>query len=314
MNYNEIIRLLLQSDVAVQYQVHRDLLDNNRPDLQKRILNEGRGTQFLSFRKSDGNWGIRFYQPKWTSTHYTLLDLKNLNPHPDNKLIKESISNILDNEKGPDGGIDASVTGKNSDVCLNGMVLNYAAYFKSDEEKLKSIVDFILSQQLSDGGFNCRYNSTGAVHSSLHSSLSVCEGIDEYIKNGYSYKTKELQKVEIKAREFILMHKLYLSDHTGKVINPAFLMLSYPGRWRYDILRALNYFRSSKVQYDKRMLPALGIIIKKRRKDGFWNLQAKHKGKTHFDREETGKASSWNTLRALRVLKYYSNDYFTANT
>lgn len=305
MKKEEIIHRLLKSDVSVQYQVYRDLLDDDRKDLQNRILKEGWGAQFLSFRKPDGHWGIRFYQPKWTSTHYTLLDIKNLNPHPDNKLIKESIDIILDNEKGKDGGIDPSVTGRNSDVCLNGMALNYAAYFKADEEKLKSIVNFILLQQLSDGGFNCRYNNTGAVHSSLHSTLSVCEGIHEYIKNGYLYKVKELQKAEIEAREFILMHKLYLSDRTGKIINPAFLMLSYPGRWRYDILRALNYFRSAKVPFDERMVPALDVIMKKRKKDGLWNLQAKHKGQTHFDPEETGKASCWNTLRVLRVLKYF---------
>lgn len=316
MNYTEIIKHLLQSDVAIQFQVQRDLLENVRPDLQKRILNEGWGKKLLSFRKNDGNWGQRFYQPKWTSTHYTLLDIKNLNPVRTNKLVQESINNILKNEKGVDGGINPSVTIKDADVCLNGMVLNYASYFKSDEEKLKSIIDYILLQQLPDGGFNCRYSQKKghvAVHSSLHSTLSVCEGLREYINNGYTYQLKEIQEAEIRAREFILIHRLYLSDRTDKIINPAFLMLSYPGRWRYDILRAMNYFRYAKVQYDERMKPAIEVLIKKRRKDGWWNLQAKHKGKTHFDPEETGKASKWNTLRVLRVLRYYNNDNFEFN-
>ena len=88
MNNEEIINWLLQSDVSVQYQVYRDLLDEEKPNLQNRILSEGWGKLFLSFRKPYGHWGIRFYQPKWTSTHYSLLDLKNLNPYPDNKLIK----------------------------------------------------------------------------------------------------------------------------------------------------------------------------------------------------------------------------------
>ena len=88
----------------------------------------------------------------------------------------------------------------------------------------------------------------------------------------------------------------------------GFLSLSFKSNPQV-FLRALNYFRSAKVPFEERMLAALEVIIKKRRKDGFWNLQAKHKGKTHFDPEETGKSSCWNTLRALRVLKHYNYDY-----
>ena len=309
MNVEEIINWLLQSDVSIQYQVHRDLLNTDRHDLKKRILSEGWGAKLLSYRKDNKHWGLGYYQPKWTSSHYTLLDIKNLNPVQDHLLVKESIDHILDHDKGEDGGVNPSGTVNQSDVCLNGMVLNFACYFKSEEEKLKSIVDFILSQQLPDGGFNCRYNRSGARHSSLHSSLSLCEGFREYLIYGYSYRKNEIQIAEKKAQEFILLHQLFISDRTGEIIHPAFLKLSYPGRWRYDILRALNYFRSAEYPYETRMKPALDVLIKKRRKNGMWPVQAKHPGKTHFDYEKTGKESKWNTLRALRVLKYYLNEY-----
>lgn len=83
-------------------------------------------------------------------------------------------------------------------------------------------------------------------------------------------------------------------------------MLSYPSRWRYDILRALDYFRLAGIAYDNRMDDAMEILLKKRRKDGKWPLQSKHPGQTHFDMEEVGKPSRWNTLRALRVLRHFS--------
>jgi len=194
---------------------------------------------------------------------------------------------------------------KKSDVCVNGMFLNYAAYFKMKEDDLKSIVDFLLSEWMEDGGFNCNSNTTGAVHSSLHSTISVIEGIVEYAKNGYRYRLEELQEAEDKSREFLLQHKLFRSHRTGVIIDKKMLMLSYPSRWKYDILRALDYFQFGMIGYDPRMQDALDILKRKQRKDNKWPVQAKHPGQTHFDMEKTGGPSRWNTLRALRVLKHF---------
>jgi len=50
------------------------------------------------------------------------------------------------------------------------------------------------------------------------------------------------------------------------------------------------------------------VLLKKRRQDNTWPLQARHTGQTHFEMEKPGEASRWNTLRALRVLKYFGLD------
>ena len=305
MGNNEIIKWLLAGDVSIQYQVFRDLLSEERKDLQARIATEGWGKRFLSKRKPEGHWGLKFYQPKWTSSHYTLLDLRNLCIDPDNVMIKESIVIILENEKGPDGGIRPIGSIQASDVCINGMFLNYASYFRSDEKKLESVVDFLISQHMHDGGFNCMSNRSGAAHSSLHSTISVLEGITEYENNGYRYRSNKLTRIRNAAIEFILLHQLYISERTGEIIKKEFLRLSYPSRWRYDILRALDYFRYSKTPWDDRMSPAINVLLNKRNSDATWNLQANHPGKIHFEMERPGKPSRWNTLRAMRVLKFY---------
>ena len=305
MNHEDIIIWLLNGDVSIQYQVQRNLLSSEREDLRNRIGSEGWGFQFLSKRRSDGHWGQKFYQPKWTSSHYTLLDLRNLCIDPLQPLIRESVDMIATTEKGPDGGIRPIGSVQKSDVCINGMFLNYASYFRTDKNKLKSVIDFILSQHMKDGGFNCMYNRSGAKHSSLHSTLSVVEGITEFEMNGYQYKLEELKRVEKEAKEFILTHRLYLSDRTGEIIHKDFLRLAYPGRWRYDILRALDYFRHSNSKYDERMKPALEILIQKRRKDNRWPLQAKHPGQVHFEMEKPGNPGRWNTLRAMRVINHF---------
>lgn len=304
MPNNQIINWLLEGDVSIQYQVWRDLLGEENLELRERIAVEGWGARFLQARHENGHWGRGFYQPKWISSHYSLLDLKNLGFPPDHPKIAESVSMILRNEKGEDGGINPSGEIRQSDVCINGMFLNYACYFKAEQPGLRSVVNFVITQHMPDGGFNCRFNRQGAVHSSLHSTISVLEGILEYRSNGYSYRLDELDGIAARAREFILHHRLFLSDRTGEIIDRRMLMLSYPPRWKYDILRALDYFQAANIEYDSRMEAALEILKKKRRADGAWPVQAKHAGQVHFDMEKTGSPSRWNTLRALRVLKH----------
>lgn len=301
----ETIDWLLEGDVSIRYQTYRDLLGVDKTQLRNKIQTEGWGLKFLSLQHSNGHWGRGFYQPKWTSSHYTLLDLKNLQISPNNKAIQKSIATIFATEKAPDGGLNPIGTAKLSDVCVNGMALNYACYFKTKEEELKSLVDFILSQQMDDGGFNCMFHRKGAVHSSLHSTLSVLEGILEYERNGYTYRLKELKKVKADSHEFILMHRLFRSDKTGEIIRPEFLKFCYPCRWHYDILKAMDYFQAANVKYDPRMNDAVNVILEKRTENGQWKLPAAYPGQTHFEMEPTGKPSRWNTLRALRVLKHY---------
>lgn len=306
MEKQQIIEWLLEGDISLQYQVHRDLLGEERKDLQDRIATEGWGKQFLSKRNLSGHWGDRFYQPKWISSHYTLLDLRNLNISPDNALAKETIELTLHSGIANDGGIQLGPsTADHSDVCVNGMFLNYASYFKSDEEKLSSIVDSILHEKMRDGGFNCRTTRSGATHSSLHTTISVLEGLIEFQKSGYTHRMKEVQDARISAEEFVLMHQLFLSDRTGEIIRKDFLNLPYPSRWKYNILRALDYFQYAGSKWDARMNPAIEVLRKKQNKDATWNVQAKHPGKVHFEMEKAGKPSRWNTLRAMRVLKHF---------
>lgn len=302
---NQVIDWLLEGDVSVQYQVWRDLLGEDRPELQKRISEEGWGRAILSNRLPGGHWGRSFYQPKWTSSHYTLLELKNLAICNDIPEIRETIQLILKNEKHDDGGVNPGKKSQNCDVCINGMFLNYASYFAAPEEELKSIIDFLISQQMHDGGFNCQLNRKGAVHSSLHTTISALEGILEYSRNGYSYRLTELLQVAVDSTEFILQHRLFKSDKTGEIINERMTCFSYPCRWYYDVLRALDYFQDAKIKYDPRMDDAMNLLLKKRNADGTWNLQSRHPGESNVEMEVPGKPSRWNTLRAMRALKHF---------
>ncbi len=306
MNKQQTIDWLLNGDVSLQYQVWRDLLKKDKKNLQQKIATDGWGNKFLSMQRANGHWGNSFYNPKWISTHYTLLDLRNLYLPPQNKIVQATLKLIVENEKSEDGGIRLGPSTSNySDVCVNGMFLNYASYFKIPEIKLRSIVDSILAEIMPDGGFNCQTTRSGAKHSSMHSTISVLEGFTEFQKAGFAYRKSAISQAVSSGIEFLLMHNLFLSDHTGEIIDKNFLKLTYPSRWRYDILRAMDYFQFAGIKWDNRMEEALTYLLKKRNKDGTWNMQAAHSGQVHFIMEKGGMPSRWNTLRMLRVLKHF---------
>jgi hypothetical protein len=304
---SNLIDWLLAGDVSIQYLTSKYLLKKPEQELvglRKRIATEGWGKAFLDARKTSGHWGRDFYQVKWISSHYTLLDLRYLEIEPV-KPVVETLWLILVKCKASDGSINETHSPRPGDICVNGMFLNYASFFGIPEAELKSIVDYLLDNRLPDGGFNCEWKTNRAVHSSMHTTISVLEGIREYIKAGNSYKIDEIRKASREAEEFLLIHRLYKSDKSGEVINKKWMMLSYPSRWKYDVLRALVYFVDAGSSYDPRMDDALDILVSKRGRDGTWPVQSKHPGLVHFDLEQSGASSRFNTLRALRVLRAY---------
>jgi hypothetical protein len=307
-----IIQWLLHGDVAIQYQVKRDLLNCSNEELvilQKRISEEGWGKAFLEKRNNETKmWGNGAYSPKWVSTHYSLLDLKNIGISPAHPFYIESSELLLNKLWYNKGQVQKY---RFQDMCICGMLLNICCYAHVQSSKFEEIVDYILDKHFADGGWNCSWPK-GHTHSSLHTTLSVLEGIQEYYKNGYSYRLNELLKAKAEAHEFILQHHLFKSHSTLKVIDDRMTKLSFPCRWKYDILRCLDYFQNVNCPYDERMDDALTVLLNKKRKSNRWPIQQKHTGLVHFDMEAAGSESRWNTLRTLRVLKEYKTEIYAS--
>ena len=310
MNENSLIQWLLEGDVSIQYQTYRDLLEASSDvtsELQARISTEGWGKSFLEKRDPKTLlWGNGSYSPKWISTHYTLLELKNLGIPQDNPQYKESAAVLLD-RMWVDGGKVTKT--RRQDLCVCAMILGICCYGKLQLPKQNEIVDYILEKQYSDGGWNCSWDN-GDQHSSLHTTLTVLEVFRDYEKYGYDYRLEEISDSIPKAWEFILRKKLFRSVSTGEVIDRKMLMLSYPCRWKYDILRCMDYFVSVQKSYDDRMEEALELILHKKRKNNRWPVQQKYAGLVYFNMEETGGDSRFNTLRVLRVLKFYQPERY----
>lgn len=303
---NAVVDWLLAGDPAIVVQTRRDILGErgSAEKLRTRIATEGWGRRYLQARRPDGHWGRGFYQPKWTSTHYTLVDLAALGLPRDNPEARASVDLVLSAPRGRDGGINYARTLPLSDVCINGMILAFASWFRPEDQRLRELVDYLLAVRQPDGGWNCEYHH-GSRRSSLHTTLSVLEGLWAFRALAGDYRTAKIDEALGPAVEFILAHRLYQVRKTGAVIDPRFLRFTYPPRWRFDALRALDSFQKAGVAYDERMSDALGVIQSKRQPDGRWLMAAPHPGEEHFRMEEVGKPSRWNTLRATRVLMHF---------
>lgn len=305
------IEWLLAGDPAIRWQVLRDLVGASECNFERerrKVARNGWGARLLAKQDPEGTWagGLSsdggLYSPKWTSTTYTMLLLRDLGLPAKNPQTRKACSLLLERGLQRDGGINYGWSGR-SETCITGMVLSILAYFEYDDDRLGGIAEHLLEQQMPDGGWNCR-RPLGAVHSSVHTTISVLEGLRLYSLHRKG-KTRAVQAAQRRGQEFLLRHRLFRSDRTGEIIKPEFTRFTFPPRWHYDILRALDYFQSVNAPRDRRLGEAIDIVGNCRRPDGRWTLPNQYKGKTYFKMERVGAASRWNTLRALRVLDWW---------
>jgi len=303
----EIISWLLEGDPSIRWQVQRDLLNSSLTKYEserRKIAKEGWGARLLALQDSSGTWGGGIYGPKWISTTYTMLTLRLLGLPQNNPQAKRACKIFLDEGKYTDGGINFfSYSLKYSETCVTGMILALLAYFRYPDEYIHSIASYLINQQMTDGGWNCE-SYKGATHSSFHTTISALEGLYEY-ECLFPEKKKLISQVRARGHEFLLAHRLYKSHRTGKVFNAKMTAMPFPPRWKYDFIRALDYFRSCEAPRDERMSDAIELLQTKQKKDGLWPINSGMSGLKYFDLEKAGQPSRWNTLRALRILNWW---------
>ena len=305
-----VVRWLLEGDPAVRWQVLQDLTDAPPDEVaaeRARVERSGWGARLLSLQGADGFWagGACFPasytrdepgQP-WTATMHTLQTLRILGLDPTCEGARKAIRLVAQNGRWEHAGeryFDGEV-----EPCINGRTIEAGAYFGVD---VRGIVERVLAEQLGDGGWNCEAEN-GSVRSSFDTTVNVLDGLLEleHAKEG----TEEVRTARRRAEEYLFQRSLFRRQSTGGVVQPAYLELAFPYYWHYDVLRALDYFRKAGAP-DPRMAEAVSVLRSKRQPDGRWLLERVHPGRVHFHLEGgVGTPSRWNTLRALRVLKWW---------
>lgn len=299
-----VIDWLLDGDPSVQWQVQRDLLDRPQPEwatTRRQVELKGWGKELLDRQDPGGTWGGGLYTPKWTSTNYTLLQLRRLGLDHSNDAAQRGCLRLLDDADWYEGGVSYWTTRKLAERCVNGMVLSTAAYFRINDLRVDSMAGLLVAVQMEDGGWNCE-DYRGATHSSFHTTISVLEGLTEWKRSTGSERADDAISL---GHEFLLSHEMYKSHRSGQVINEAWTKAWFPPRWHYDVLRGLDHLQDLPAEPDLRAAGAVDLLERAKRPDGRWPKGSQYTGTTHFTMEPGRVAGRWNTLRALRVLRWW---------
>jgi hypothetical protein len=308
-----VVDWLLDSDPSVRWQVMRDLTDAPATEVaaeRARIATEGVGARLLALQGGDGRWGGAAWNRGWDSTMHVLTLLREMGLDPASSEARRALALVRDRVTwqgcGPpecDG--NPFFTGE-VEPCINGQVAASGAYFGQD---VRGLVDRLLGEQLPDGGWNCEA-AKGSTRSSFNTTICVLEALLEHEQGVGSHP--DVAGARLRGQEYLLERRLFRRHSTGQVIErdrkgaTAWTRFAFPTWWHYDVLRGLEYLRRAGVSHDERVAEAIELVAAKRDGDGRWPLETRHPGRMPVETDAgEGRPSRWNTLRALRVLRWH---------
>jgi hypothetical protein len=269
------------------------------------------GAALLALQETDGRWGGAAWNHGWNSTMHVLMLLRDLGLDPESDQAHRAVGLVRDGVTwkgcGPEECDDNPFFAGEVEPCINGQVGAAGAYFGQD---VRGIVDRLLAEQLSDGGWNCE-TENGSTRSSFNTTICVLEALLEHERS--TRGSPEVTKARLRGQEYLLERRLFRRRSTGEVIerdrksDAVWTRFAFPTWWHYDVLRGLDYLRSAGVTPDERVAEAVELVASKRDGDGRWPLETQYPGVMSVEIDEgEGRPSKWNTLRAVRVLDWYS--------
>jgi hypothetical protein len=308
------IRWLLASDPSIRWQTMRDLTDASDGEVaaeRARVATEGLGARLLALQAPDGRWGGAAWNRGWDSTMHVLTLLREMGLDPAASEARRAVGFVRDRVTwkgcGPEETQDNAFFEGEVEPCINGQVAAAGAYFGQD---VRGIIDRLLGEQLSDGGWNCEAEN-GSRRSSFNTTICVLEALIEHERAGGG--NPAVTEARLRGQEYFLERRLFRRRSTGEVIerdrkgDAAFTRFAFPTWWHYDVLRGLESLRRAGVAPDERVAEAIDVVASKRGGDGRWPLETRSPGRMPVEMDEgEGRPSRWNTLRALRVLDWYS--------
>ena len=309
-----VVDWLLEGDPAVRWQVMRDLADAPAAEVaaeRARVATEGAGAQLLALQADDGRWGGAAWNRGWDSTMHVLTLLRELGLDPASAEARRAVGLVHDRVTwkgcGPPECDGNSFFAGEVEPCINGQVAASGACFGQD---VRGLVDRLLGEQLPDGGWNCEAEN-GSTRSSFNTTICVLEALLEHERAGGS--RPDVTASRLRGQEYLLERRLWRRRSTGAAIErdrkggADWTRLAFPTWWHYDVLRGLDYLRSAGVSPDERVAEAVALVASKRDHEGRWPLETRYPGRMPVEIDEgEGRPSRWNTLRALRVLRWHA--------
>src|SRR6185503_5042229 len=313
-----VLRWLLDSDPSIRWQVLQDLIGAPADEVaaeRARVETEGAGAQLLALQGAEGAWAGAAWNRGWNSTMHVLMLLRDMGLDPASDPARRALGLVRERvtwQGNPQYDGNRFFAGE-VEPCINGQVGAVGAYFG---QNVLGIVERLLAEQLADGGWNCEAEN-GSTRSSFNTTICVLEALFEH-ERGLG-NSGEVTAARLRGQDYLLERRLFRRRSTGEVIDhdrkdrpgahlrPAWTHFAFPTWWHYDVLRGLEYLRLAGTEPDEHVTEAVALVESKRDGDGRWPLEVRYPGEMPVEIDEgEGRPSRWNTLRALRVLDWYS--------
>ncbi len=351
--------LLKQDNPSIRYWTLRDLLGRSENDsdvvaARDGVPLSGPVAEYLKEQHPDGYWGFPedVYWPKWRATVWPLILLAELGLPGKNPSIRAGCEYFLkmmrdqDRSWPPPKYPDDDLRGWRLvwEPCVTGnMARTLAVFGYGDDPRVREMFEWLVKYQRDDGGWNCDTEDGRGGEAVHHSSfMSTIEPLWAFSSLDPHHWPKGGREAVERGCEFLLMHRLFKSDKTGKVIREEWTHLHFPMFYFYDILHGLRVVSQLGFGNDERTKDARDLLMSKRLPDGTWPMEASFlralrrnfvkdpaTGQWHEARDptvevskiyssgakvaeipaiytslgEVGRANPWITLNALRVLK-----------
>ena len=320
----QVIDWLLEDDQpSVRYHTLTGILDRKESDTEVRrahsqIAKKGWARDMLARQKPGGYWEPReigapneknllkwmdfLYRPKYVSTNWRALVLSDLGLTAKDRRIGK-IADLFFKYKLQ---LRTSINIFNDEVCIVGNTARMLSRFGyNDDFRVKKLFDRLVEDQKEDGGWHCFESEKGTLDS-----WEALAAFDALPKSG---RNSRIEQAISRGAEFYLERKLF---EEGRSRYSPWFRFHYPIHYYYDILVGLDLMTRFGYAGDKRLVPALEILKKKRQADGTWLLDKVHpdlgRGSAYgmdvshvkpLALEKEGKPSKWITMTALRILK-----------
>ena len=325
-----------ENEPSVRYTTLTQLLDTaeSEPLVRKtkgQIGSSGWAAIILEKQKEGTYWDNpkSCLVPKFTAGLWQLLVLADLGVSSKDPRIPKAVEHLLDLHGVDSGGFSLETKGSKEfepHICATGNVVRALAKMGyAEDDRVLTSLEWLISKQLPDGGWNCYApGKHGSFSSTIQPVWALSEMMSHNARRGWETSA-------MKGAEFLLKHRLFKSDRNDSVVLLDYLRIHYPLHYWYDFLQGLRVLTELGIKNDPRMNDAITLLLEKRLPDGKWNLDAVLRGWRHehgihaegsvfrpeeremvtqgwgTDRalqlEEVGKPSKWITLQALLALK-----------
>ncbi|WP_166996592.1 squalene cyclase [Paramicrobacterium fandaimingii] len=312
-----VLDWMLDTDPALRWQVERDITGAPPKTWQatrSRVATEGFGARLLAEQDADGQWAGGAYFPAgffgsaeadepgqpWTATTWSLKDLREWGLDAD--VLAGTAEKLEANSRWEYD--DLPYWGGEVDVCINAFTLATGAWLGADVSQLAA---WFPAHRLADGGWNCEAEEGNSTRSSFHSTLNAIRGMLQYEKISGD---ESLRDARHGGEEYLLKRCLLSRESTGEPVGDFVEQFTYPNRYQYSALAALEHFREVSLYEgrspDPRLADAIGLVRTQRQPDGTWLQGSRMPGRAWFDIDvPVGEPSPWLTMMGIRVLDWW---------